>query len=98
MLPTWSQTKPELFYGLNGQIMVAPYSTEADSFRAEKPRLWSEGRYAPRGPNRMFDLHPDGTRVAVSPVGQTDGMTHDHVIFLFNFLDELRRIAPPAKR
>ena len=42
----------------NGQIMVAPYAAEGDSFRAEKPRLWSEGRYVVRGQNRTFDLHP----------------------------------------
>ncbi|MDO8795193.1 MAG: protein kinase [Vicinamibacterales bacterium] len=95
--PTWSRTKRELFYGVNGQIMVAPYAVEADSFRAEKPRLWSEGRYTARG-NRMFDLHPDGTRVALAPVAQTGGVKQDHVTFLFNFFDELRRIAPVAKQ
>jgi serine/threonine-protein kinase len=97
--PTWSRTTRELFYGtLNGQIMVAPYAGEGDSFRAEKPRLWSEGRFVTRGPNRMFDLHPDGTRFALAPVEQAPGVKQDKVVFLFNFFDELRRIAPPAKR
>ena len=31
----------------------------------------------------MFDLHPDGTRFALASV-----------TFIFNFFDELRRIAP----
>ena len=52
-IPTWSRTKRELFYGLNGQIMVAPFAVEGDSFRAEKPRLWSDGRY------RDARAHPD---------------------------------------
>jgi serine/threonine protein kinase len=97
VVTTWSHSKRQLFYGWNGQIMVVPYAAEADSFRAEKPRLWSEGRYAVRGPNRMFDLHPDGTRVALAPVGQADGMKHDHITFLFNFFDHVRRIAPVVK-
>ena len=46
--------------------MVAPFTVEDDSFRAEKPRLWSEGRYQTRGQNRSFDLHPDGQRFALA--------------------------------
>jgi hypothetical protein len=45
----------------------------------------------------MFDLHPDGTRFALAPVEQ-GGAKQDHLTFLFNFFDELRRIAPAAKR
>ena len=84
---------------LNGQIMVAAFAVEGDSFRAEKPRLWSEGRYQTRGPNRMFDLHPDGERFALAPAAQTPaGAKQDKVVFIFNFFDELRRIAPGPKR
>jgi Tol biopolymer transport system component len=97
--PTWSRAKPELFYGLDGQIMVAPYTVHADSFRAEKPRLWSEGRYQPRGASRMFDLHPDGERFALAPAAQTSDVTRQNsVVFIFNFFDELRRVAPATKR
>jgi serine/threonine-protein kinase len=97
--PTWSRAKRELFYGLDGQIMVAPYTVQADSFRAEKPRLWSEGRYQPRGPSRMFDLHPDGERFALAPAAQTSDVTRlNSVVFIFNFFDELRRVAPATKR
>jgi Tol biopolymer transport system component len=98
--PTWSRTKRELFYSTpNGQIMVAPYAAESDSFRAEKPQIWSKRRFVVRGrQNRMFDLHPDGTRFALAPVEQTGGAKQDKVVFLFNFFDELRRIAPPTKR
>jgi hypothetical protein len=98
-LPTWSRTKRELFYGSNGQIMVATYTVDGDSFRAEKPRVWSEGRYQTRGSNRMFDLHPDGERFALLPAAQTPGGTRqDHVTFIFNFFEELRRVAPATKR
>ena len=94
---TWSPTKRELFYSLNGQIMVAPFAVRRDSFYAEKPRLWSHGRYLERAGNRGFDLQPDGERfaVALAPAAQTRGDTkQDKVVFIFNFFDELRRIAP----
>ena len=98
--PVWSRTKHELAYGTaNGQIMMAPFTVVGDSFRAEKPRLWSDGQFALRGPNRMFDLHPDGEPFALAPAQQTPGGgKRDRVTFLFNFFDELRRIAPTTTR
>ncbi len=97
--PTWSRTKHELFYGTaNGQIMVAPFTVEGGSFRAEKPRLWSDGHFGMRGPNRMFDLHPDGERFALLPAPQTQGSRQDQVTFIFNFFDELRRPTPAGPR
>ena len=94
--PTWSRTKRELFYSLNGRIMVVPFAVQDDSFRADRPRLWSDGRYLERSGNRGFDLHPDGARfaVALAPAAQTAGGTiQDKVVFIFNFFDELHRIA-----
>ena len=96
--PTWSRTKRELFYSLNGQIMVASFGAEGDTFRAEKPQRWSDGRYLERAGNRGFDLHPDGERLAVAlPVQTPSDTKQDKVVFIFNFLDELRRIAPATK-
>ena len=47
---------------------------------------------------RPFDLHPDGERFALAPAAQTaDGEKQDHVTFIFNFFDELRRIAPARR-
>ena len=100
---TWSRTRHELLYGngpvgANGQIMVVPYTVEGDSFRAEKPRLWSEARNAQRPRQRSFDLHPDGDRFALAAVPETPtNAKQDKVVFIFNFFDELRRIAPVAK-
>jgi serine/threonine-protein kinase len=98
--PTWSRTSHELFYGFfDGRIMVATYKVSGDTFVAEKPRLWSEGRYQTRGASRMFDLHPDGTRFALAPVSQSPTVTRpDKAVLVFNFLDELRRIAPVTPR
>ena len=38
--------------------------------------------------------HPDGQRFAVAPAVDESDVKQDKVIFIFNFFDELRRIAP----
>ena len=81
---------------LDQRIMVAPYTVEGDSFRADKPRLWSEARFIPRPRQRSIDLHPDGDRFALAAVTETEAK-QDKVVFIFNFFDELRRPAPPKK-
>jgi hypothetical protein len=96
--PTWSRIRHELLYGaLDQRIMVASYSVDGESFRAEKPRLWSETRLELRG-RRSFDLHPDGERVALeaAPPETQSAAKQDKLVFIFNFFDELRRIAPAA--
>ena len=90
-VPTWSRVKNELFYGLNGQIMVAAFSVVGDSFRAEPPRRWSDGRYQTRGANRMFDLHPDGERFALASVDRVAGSPEDKAVFVINFYDQLTK-------
>jgi hypothetical protein len=80
--------------------MAAPYRVEGDSFRAEKPRLWSQERLTPTSRENVFDLHPDGERLAVAaavPDAQTTTV-QNKVVFTFNFFDELRRIAPAGKK
>lgn len=96
VFPTWSRTARELFFGTpTQQIMMTSYEVEGSAFRAEKPQLWSDARYKPRGPFRPFDLHPDGKRFALAPVALApDGATQDHVTLIFNVFDELRRTAP----
>jgi serine/threonine-protein kinase len=101
--PTWSRSRRELFYATpDRRIMVAPYAVEGDFFRAEKPRLWAERRFTQRinaiAP-RSFALHPDGDRFALAATAETDlSARQNKVVFIFNFFDELRRIAPPARR
>jgi hypothetical protein len=99
--PTWSRTRRELLYRApDNRIAVASYTVDGDSFKAEKPRLWSEQTIALRGGTdvRSFDLHPDGERLAVAlPSGQPEEKL-DKVTFIFNFFDELRRIAPPSRK
>ena len=49
-------------------------------------------------PGRPYDLHPDGTRIAgaIAPAAEGDARL-DHVVLVFNFFDELKRIAPARR-
>ncbi|HEV3214821.1 MAG TPA: protein kinase [Vicinamibacterales bacterium] len=94
----WSRVRHELLYlAPDGRIMGVQYTATGDAFQAEKPRIWSETPIQVR-PNIgvSFDLHPDGERVATAPLTEaTAGPTH--VTLIFNFFDELRRLAPVTR-
>ncbi len=95
----WSRTKPQLFFLVpkDNQIMVVNYSAKGDSFIAGKPQVWSETRIAQIGV-RQWDLASDGKRiVAVMPANLGTETPPDHVTFLMNFFDELRRKVPVGK-
>ena len=95
MMPTWSRARHELFYKTADQhIMVASYAADGDSFRADRPHVWSDARFEARRRSylyRSLDLHPDGERFAL---GTESAARQDKVVLIFNFFDELRRIAP----
>jgi Tol biopolymer transport system component len=98
--PKWSRNGKELFYRTaDSKIMVVTYTASGDSFRADKPQLWSPGQFTDRGlGNSNFDLHPDGKRFAVLKSPGTEQATAvNKVSFIFNFFDELRRRVPPGK-
>jgi serine/threonine-protein kinase len=95
--PAWSRARRELFYGTpDHRIMVASYTSEGDAFRADKPQLGSKVRFSPIvGPMaRSFDLHPDGERFALTADRASPSRDEKHkVTLIFNFFDELRRMA-----
>lgn len=42
----------------------------------------------------MFDLHPDGERVALAPAGESPNSgKQDRAVFVFNFFDQLHRLS-----
>ena len=47
--------------------------------------------------NTAYDLHPDGKRVATSVAPEQVSSVQDHVVFVSNFGDYLRTIAPGNK-
>jgi serine/threonine protein kinase/Tol biopolymer transport system component len=86
--PRWSAAQRELFYlGEDRKIMVAAFTVQGTTFRADKPRVWSDVTVV------NFDVHPDGKRVAVlkAPESRTQQQSGD-LVFIVNFFDELRRL------
>ncbi len=96
--PIWSRAGRELFYqSPDNHIMVAAYTTQADSFAADKPRLWSNTQFLdPAGGVWNLDAAPDGKRFAVfpRPEATSEQKGSVHVTVLLNFFDELRRRVP----
>jgi hypothetical protein len=81
--------------------MVEPYNVEGDSFRSEKPQALSVAsrfRRPSLAAGGIIDLHPDSRRFAVAPLPAApgEGAKQNKLVFVFNFFDELRRVAPPA--
>jgi hypothetical protein len=76
--------------------MAVTYSANGGSFHGDKPRLVPGSAFARRIVGRSFDLHPDGDRFALVKATAVDA-NRDHVIFVFNFFDELRQIAPARR-
>jgi serine/threonine-protein kinase len=100
MPSVWSRNGTELFYWWGEQIWKASWSVSGESFRPEKPRAWSP-RPVPRWPGfqARFDLHSDGRRFAILKAADEETeFRRDKVVFITNFFDELRRIAPPPSR
>ena len=96
----WSRAGKELFYQKDdGSLWVVTYAAEGNSFRAETPREWSPERMQPLPTAfRSFDLHPDGQRLAVLMAPEEMAVAkRDHLVFILNFFDELRRLAPPNR-
>ena len=97
----WSSNGRELlFRPLDGYLMVVDYQVNGDAFIAGRPRRWNDTGVRVRFGTLFlgsWDLHPDGERVAMSPVPEADPNEADGPRFgyLLNFFDELRRLAPP---
>jgi eukaryotic-like serine/threonine-protein kinase len=97
-LPLWSRTTKEiLFRNSEDRLMSASYTIKGDAFAPDKPRLWSNTVLTYGIPGaRHYDLAPDGKRfVAVIPKAGEN--LDNHVVFLMNFFDELRRRVPAGK-
>ena len=98
--PSWSPQGKELFYEevSNSRIMVAAYRVSGGEFQPEKPRPWASVPVPLlQGVGPPLDSSLDGKRFAVllkAPDQSQTAAKEDNIMFLFNFPDELRRIAP----
>jgi hypothetical protein len=89
--PRWSKTGHDLFYRSPEGMMAVGYSVKGDTFVADKPRVW-RANFS----DSDYDLAPDGKRfVVVTSARAAEQPKPEHeVVFLQNFLDELRRRVP----
>jgi hypothetical protein len=66
-----------------------------DSFRAEKPKLWSPTGLRSLANQYPYDIHPDGKRLAIAAAAEeSEVVAQDKVVFFFNFGEYLKKIAP----
>jgi serine/threonine protein kinase len=98
----WRASDTKLGREVAIKILPEAFARDADRMarfeREAKPRMWSEKKLANLSLGN-YDLAPDGKRiVALMPDETTEGQkAQNHVIFLQNFFDELRRRAPTSK-
>ena len=99
--PMWTRTGNDLFFETpDNHIMAAEYTVKGDSFQLGKVREWSGQRLAIAVSNKNVDLTPDGKRiVALMPAVESKRVqeSQNHVVYLENFLDEVRRRVPQGK-
>jgi len=90
--PRWSPNRKELFFTAAGKMYVVSYSAERSGFVASKPRFW--GNF---GSNVIgFDISPDGKQILLGDIPEV-GISEPsltRVVFLLNFIDELKRRVP----
>ena len=96
--PEWLPSGHELLYlePTTNTIKYVSYTVVGDSFRANTPQVWQPTAFTRFGRGRSFGLHPDGKRVAL--IGAQGAGVEGKVTFVFNFFDELRRLAPVTRR
>jgi hypothetical protein len=91
----------ELFFEtLDSHTMAAAYTVRDDSFVVDKPRLWSEKLIGGVVGNvKNIDLAPDGKRIVALMPAESKGAqeAQNHVVFVENFFDQLRRKVPTGK-
>ena len=91
--PAWSRSGNVLFFWAWGQLMVASYGAHGDSFVPGEQRVYSK-KIVGFPTTRSYDPAPDGKHVVALAAADTAQGSHDRVIFLLNFFDELRRRVP----
>jgi serine/threonine-protein kinase len=99
LYPQFSRNGRELFFRArdSSKLFVASYAARSDAFFPEKPRVWVEKQMADTQLNGYnYDIAPDGKRVvALMPAETPEAkQSRSQVVFLENFVDELKRKVP----
>jgi dipeptidyl aminopeptidase/acylaminoacyl peptidase len=98
VFPRWSKAANELVFFNNSKIYFAPFTVAGDSFRADKPQVWTPTVVRGLGTQYAYDIHPDGKRLAAIANVEQSNATIDKVVFVFNFFDYLKTTVPAGKR
>ncbi len=77
----------------SGKIMAVPYTVVGESFRADTPQLWSPTRFGVTACDCRV-RPPSGRQAGRDGRGPDQAGGQDQVVFVFNFFDYLRKIAP----
>ena len=99
LTPHFSRNGRDLFYESGNQIMAVSYTVKGGAFAAGIPRVWIARLDGALAGNSAWDVAPDGKSIVVlRPVASAETPSQEHeVVFLLNFLDELRRRVPAGK-
>ncbi len=98
--PIWGRNGRELFYLSSNKIMGVSVATQP-SFRASIPRIIAD--IPPALSTRLglgntgYDVSPDGQRFLFVKANMENGPP-DEVRVVLNWTEELKRLAPPAKK
>ena len=99
MQPTWSKDGKELFYRTEDSRLWLRATRSKETPSAPTSRTCGRRDNSAAALTAIFDLHPDGQRFAVLKTPDSPAETKlDTVTLIFNFFDELRRMAPVTKR
>jgi serine/threonine-protein kinase len=88
--PRWARNVHELFYVSGERLMARSYTVSGNAFVAGGARVRIE-----KLGGTVWDLAPDGRVAVLTPADSPRPQPRDHtVVFLQNFFDHLRRVAP----
>jgi len=95
--PVWARNARELFYRNGSKMMIVDLTTQP-SFRAAKPRILFEGRYAADTlARRSYGVTPDGQNfVMLKPSEQELSATQINVVL--NWFEDLKRRVGPGEK
>jgi serine/threonine-protein kinase len=91
--PVFSPNGRDLFYRTeDGRVMVASYVVKDNAFAVDPPRAFSEKRLANLLLFGSYDVSSDGRIAGLFPLEEPQSeRTQNHVTFLLNYADEIRR-------
>lgn len=90
--PRWHAGGKEIFYSaIDRQTMSVPYRIQGGVFEVDAPKRWSKTPLADTNVLPAFDLAPDGRVLALLPTDSSQRPVKNHVTFVVNFFDEVRR-------